>query len=158
MSFALRTFGMGFVAGLRSMSAPAVSLAATGSPLALPAGILAAGELLADKLPIMPSRLEPPGLGARMLSGAYCAFVLADAFDGDIGCGLSNGILGALTGAWAGYHLRRKLDESTPVPDIILGLAEDVVALSAAYVLAQRDEVPVQSDGASESAAAGNAS
>ncbi len=141
------------------MTAPAVSLAVTGSPLALPAGILAAGELLADKLPITPSRLEPPGLGVRMLSGAYCAFVLADAFDGDIGCGLSNGVLGALSGAWAGYHLRKKLDESTPVPDIFLGLAEDVVALGAAYLLAQRDEVQTQPESASEGPAfSGNAS
>ncbi len=144
---------MGFVAGLRSMAAPAVSLAVTGSPLALPAGILAAGELLADKLPITPSRLEPPGLGVRVLSGAYCAFVLADAFDGDIGCGLSNGILGALSGAWAGYHLRKKLDESTPVPDIFLGMAEDAIAFGGAFLLAKRDEVQAQSDNGSGSVA-----
>jgi uncharacterized membrane protein len=153
MSFALRSFGMGFVAGLRSMTAPAVALAATGSPLALPAGILAAGELFADKLPIMPSRLEQPGLAARVLSGAYCAFVLADAFDGDIGCGLSNGVLGALSGAWSGYHLRKKLDESTPVPDIFLGLAEDAVALGAAFLLAQREEVQTQPESANASGA-----
>ncbi len=140
------------------MTAPAVALAATGSPLALPAGILAAGELVADKLPITPSRLEPPALGVRILSGAYCAFVLADAFDGDIGCGLSNGILGALSGAWAGYNLRKKLDETTPVPDIFLGLAEDTAALALAFFLAQRDEVETHAEGASESAAAtGNA-
>ena len=157
MSFALRTFGMGFVAGLRTMTAPAVSLAATGSPLALPAGILAAAELFADKLPVMPSRLETPALGARVLSGAYCAFVLADAFDGDIGCGLSNGILGALSGAWTGYNLRKQLDESTPVPDIFLGLAEDAVALGMAFLLAQRDELQTQPESANESgAAAGN--
>lgn len=158
MSFALRTFGMGFVAGLRSLTAPAVSLAATGSPLALPVGILAAGELLADKLPIMPSRLEQPGLGARVLSGAYCAFVLADAFDGDISCGLSNGILGALSGAWAGYNLRKKLDESTPVPDIFLGMAEDAVALGAAFLLARQDEAEAQPESASESGAFSGAS
>jgi uncharacterized membrane protein len=151
MSFALRTFGMGFVAGLRSLTAPAVALASTGSPLTLPASVLAAGELVADKLPITPSRLEQPGLGIRICSGAYCAFVLADAFDGDIGCGLANGILGALTGAWAGYNVRKKLDESTPLPDFVLGLTEDALAVSAAFLLAQRDEARTQSDGAGES-------
>jgi uncharacterized membrane protein len=153
MSFALRTFGMGFVAGLRSLTAPAVALASTDSPLTLPVSILAAGELVADKLPITPSRLEQPGLGVRICSGAYCAFVLADAFDGDIGCGLANGILGALTGAWAGYNIRKKIDESTPVPDVLLGLIEDALAVSAAFLLAQREEAQTQPDGAGESAA-----
>ncbi len=153
MSFALRTFGMGFVAGLRSLTAPAVALASTGSPLTLPVSLLAAGELIADKLPITPSRLERPGLGIRICSGAYCAFVLADAFDGDIGCGLANGILGALTGAWAGYNIRKKLGDSTPVPDILLGMTEDALAISAAFLLAQRDEAPTQPDSAGESTA-----
>ena len=135
MSFAIRTFGLGFVAGLRSLTAPAVALASTGSPLALPVSVLAAGELIADKLPITPSRLEPPGLGIRICSGAYCAFVL-----------------GALTGAWAGYNIRKKLDDSTPVPDILLGMTEDALAISLAFLLAQRDEAPTQPDGAGESA------
>ncbi|HEV7204761.1 MAG TPA: hypothetical protein VGN18_09120 [Jatrophihabitans sp.] len=37
----------------------------------------AAGELVGDKLPVAPSRTEPPGLGARLALGAATAGLLA---------------------------------------------------------------------------------
>ena len=39
--------------------------------------LLAAGELAADKLPITPSRLEPPGLGMRCVAGAVAGLIIA---------------------------------------------------------------------------------
>src|ERR1700675_3914211 len=78
-------FGIGVVAGLRSMTAPAVTawaghlgwlrfygttLAFMGSPGGV--GVLAVGalgELVADKLPMTPSRTKPGPLAARIVMG-----------------------------------------------------------------------------------------
>ncbi|MBE7187079.1 DUF4126 family protein, partial [Jatrophihabitans endophyticus] len=40
-------------------------------------GLLALGELVADKLPMAPSRLEPPGLSGRLVVGAACGAIVA---------------------------------------------------------------------------------
>ena len=40
-------------------------------------GMLAAGELVADKLPMTPSRLQPPALGGRMVAGGTSAAAVA---------------------------------------------------------------------------------
>src|ERR1035441_3728957 len=77
---------LGFVAGLRSMLAPAAISWAAGSgilnvdrtPLAFMGyrytpiifTVLALGELIADKLPFTPSRKSPPPFIARIVSGA----------------------------------------------------------------------------------------
>src|SRR5262249_11395089 len=77
---------IGIIAGLRSLTAPAVTswaiylgwimvpvwwLSWLGRPVAV--GIitlLAIAELIADKLPSTPNRTDPAGLGARILLGA----------------------------------------------------------------------------------------
>ena len=83
----LAAAGMGVVAGMRSMSAPAQvsgyfvrhpSDRLAASPLrwlGLPATaqvfkFLALGEVGAEKLPFVPARIEPGPLGARGVSGA----------------------------------------------------------------------------------------
>ena len=89
ISFALLlAFAIGMVAGLRSMTAPAVTAWAAFSHHLNVAGTLfgfmasrvtlivfvvfAVGELIADKLPNTPPRTKPPGLIARVLTGALC--------------------------------------------------------------------------------------
>src|SRR6185295_19310492 len=83
----------GAVAGLRSMLAPALvsrALQAAGAAghglagraLASPAAgmllpVLAALELLADKLPMTSARIAPAALAARGLSGAWAASAVA---------------------------------------------------------------------------------
>ena len=82
---------LGVVAGLRSQF-PAAALAARGlrpasRPLTLiatPGGrraayLAAAGEIVVDKLPVTPDRVEPRGLVARVASGAIAGTVLASA-------------------------------------------------------------------------------
>ena len=78
--------GIGFVAGLRSLTAPAVVAWAAhvgwinlhGSPLSFMGSIWAVGiftvlalvEFVADQLPSTPSRTAPVGLSARIVTGA----------------------------------------------------------------------------------------
>src|SRR6202049_5060308 len=85
-------FLIGVIAGLRSMTAPAVvswaarlgwlhventGLAFLGfafTPYILSA--LAIGELINDKLPKTPSRKEPAPFAARVVMGAFCGAAL----------------------------------------------------------------------------------
>ncbi|MEP7227326.1 MAG: DUF4126 family protein [Gemmatimonadales bacterium] len=83
---------IGFVAGLRSLMAPAAVSWAThlgwldlqGSPLAFMGStaavaifsILAVAELIADKLPTTPNRTKPGPLGARVVMGALAGACL----------------------------------------------------------------------------------
>lgn len=40
-------------------------------------GVLALGELIADKLPVSPSRLELPGMAGRVAASAACGAIIA---------------------------------------------------------------------------------
>jgi len=135
LPFFARTLGIGFVAGLRSMTAPAAVLAATENSLAFLAAFLAAGELVADKLPVTPSRLIPPAFGIRLVSGAYCGMVLAEPYDGNLWCGVGCGIAGAVAGTLAGSALRTKIGPALHLPDLVTALIEDSIAVGGALVL-----------------------
>ena len=87
--------GIGIVAGLRSLTAPAVVawgahlgwLNLHGSPLAFMGSttavavfsLLAIGELVVDKLPTTPKRTAPVGLIARIITGGLCGACLCAA-------------------------------------------------------------------------------
>jgi uncharacterized membrane protein len=87
------SLAIGFVAGLRSMTAPAAVawgarlgwLRLSGTPLAFlgtaPAayilGVLMVAELVADKLPFTPSRTRPGPFAGRIISGALAGAALA---------------------------------------------------------------------------------
>src|ERR1700677_2952663 len=99
MSIYVFAFLIGVIAGLRSLTAPAVVswaahfgwlhvenswlafLGFAATPYIL--SVLAIGELIADKLPNTPSRKAPPGFIARIVTG-----------------GISGAALGASGGSW----------------------------------------------------------
>lgn len=113
---------LGFAAGLRTFSAPA-ALALHRRPLTKPARAVlaaAAGELVADKLPSMPSRLERRGLSGRVLSSAYAGHSVAGP------AGAVTGTACALTGAVAGNRVRAAA--SSP----LAAFAEDWLAIALA--------------------------
>jgi uncharacterized membrane protein len=140
---------IGAVAGLRSMLAPAMvgralendgaaghglagrALASPASGLLLP--VLAAAELLADKLPMIPARITPAPLLARAISGAFAASALA----AERGPRRRSRIVPALVGAasavgaaFAGYHLRRWVRRRSGLPDVVVAVVEDAAAVA----------------------------
>jgi len=141
--------GMGVVAGLRSMTAPAaIAWAAKRKAIRLgswplveiisgkvsdKAIQLALAELVADKLPFSRDRIEPGPLATRILSGAACGAVLSSAADRPLAEGAIFGGLGALIGAFGGYHLRRRL--SRGMPELSVALMEDALAIAAAAAI-----------------------
>jgi uncharacterized membrane protein len=150
----LLVFGIGVIAGLRSMTAPAaVSWAAhlkwitlTGSPLAfmgtLPATIifslLAVGELVNDKLPKTPNRTTPVPLIARLVLGGFSGAVLCASVNGGAAIGLIVGAIGALVGTFGGYYARKALVAGLKAPDFAIALMEDAIAVGGAFFIVSR--------------------
>jgi uncharacterized membrane protein len=127
----LRALGIGAVAGLRTFTAPAATLGIDRQLWSGVVFLLAAGELVADKLPFMPSRLSPGSLTARLVSGGLCGRAVARRFEGSGALGLAAGAVGAAGSAWLGYTIRHELTERR-LPDWLVALVEDSVAVFGA--------------------------
>jgi uncharacterized membrane protein len=108
---------------------------------ALGAVVAAAGELVADKLPVTPDRTAPGPLFGRLVAGA----TVGAAVHYDAGhprpLGAALGLAGAGIGALGGARLRDLLADRTGLPQPLLGAVEDLfaVALALAVVTAGRD-------------------
>lgn len=107
-----------------------------GSPIAVAIfTLLAILELVADKLPKTPARTAPVGLIARVITGALCGACLYAAGAASPLPGALLGIIGALIGTFGGYHLRRALVTNLNVKDIMIAVAEDIIAIVLACVI-----------------------
>jgi uncharacterized membrane protein len=147
-------FGIGVVAGLRTLTAPAAVTWAVhlglldlrDSPLAFIAStwavilfsILAIFELVADLLPRTPNRTAPAPLAARILSGGFCGACVCVSANQSLFIGAALGAIGAATGAFAGYGLRKRLVTSLNVKDIFIAIPEDLIAIGLAWFLVTR--------------------
>jgi uncharacterized membrane protein len=96
--------------------------------------LAAAGEMIVDKLPTTPDRIAPGPLAGRVLLGAASGFGATRLSGASTTRGALLGGLGAIAGAYAGYHARRALVRTVGLPDLAVALAEDL----AAIVLARR--------------------
>jgi uncharacterized membrane protein len=147
-------FGIGIVAGLRSLTAPAiVSWAAHigwlnlhGSRLAFMAStiavaifsLLALGELIADKLPWMQKRTAPAPLLARFLTGGLCGACLCAAAGQSLVVGALLGGIWAMVGAYLGYEVRTRVVSNLHIKDFLVAICEDVVAIAVAVFIVSR--------------------
>jgi len=153
-SVLLLCFLIGCVAGLRSMMAPAIVCAAAylrwihleGTPLswmdtmiALSVWTLfAIGELIVDKLPQTPARTMPVGLIARAVTGGLSGAALALSGGKSMGAGALLGAAGGLASAFAGYYIRRGLVVQTKLPDFVVAVVEDLLAISGGLYICSR--------------------
>ena len=144
------TIGIGAIAGLRSMAAPAIiSRAARRKAFRIrdsrlkflqsnKAGVvlsaLAVGEMVADKLPFTPNRTSPGLLAGRVASGSLCGAVVSSAARRSVALGALFGGIGAVAGSFAGYQLRRKI--SRKLPPLSIAAAEDALTLTGGLALA----------------------
>jgi uncharacterized membrane protein len=147
----LLAFKIGVIAGLRSLTAPAAVCFAAQigwidlrqSPLAFMGsniacwifGLLAVGELIMDKLPFTPSRLTPGPLGGRILLGGLSGATLVSAVSPSVIVGALAGALGGLIGAFAGYQARVNGVKLTGLPDFVVALIEDAIAVGGALLV-----------------------
>jgi len=150
----LLCFLIGCVAGLRSMMAPAIVCAAAylrwvhldGTPLgwmntmaALSVFTLfAIGELIYDKLPQAPARTAAAGLIARAVMGGLSGGALALSGGYRLAAGVLLGAIGGIVGAFAGYYIRRGLVQQTHLPDFVVAVVEDLLAISGGLFICSR--------------------
>jgi uncharacterized membrane protein len=142
----LTAFLIGLVAGLRSMTAPAVVswaarlgwLGLSDTPLAFLGAavtpwvftIAAVGELITDKLPKTPSRKSPPPFIARIVMGSLCGAAIGASRNALV-AGLLAGGAGAVAGTLGGYEFRKRLANALG-KDLPIALLEDVIAIGLA--------------------------
>src|SRR5438552_4825335 len=141
--------GIGAVAGLRALAAPAVLAWAAkrrwirlgNSPFATIISAqastrltdLAVSELIADKLPFTPSRLKAGPLASRVVSGAVCGATIYGVVEQPLVEGAVLGGVGAIAGALAGYHMRKR--HRHDMPDLGVAVLEDVLAIGGAVLI-----------------------
>lgn len=155
ISFLLRTFGFGALAGMRSMSPPAL-LSLFLSRQVLPPGhsvaqrlrmrstvrvllALALGELAADKLPNAPNRTFLPALIGRTITGGGVTALLwslngRPAWIGGVGGGLAS-----IGNTYLTFYLRQWLSRALPLPKSVsvVGFIEDAVLVLTGWRLLQ---------------------
>jgi uncharacterized membrane protein len=150
----LLAFLIGVIAGLRTMTAPAVVAWAANqqwlnlhnSPLAFMGStaavavftVMALGELVIDKLPSTPSRTKLLGLIGRSVLGGLSGAAVAASGAQSIALGAVLGVAGAIAGAFAGYEIRTRLVRALKVPDFVIALLEDAVAIAGGFLIVSR--------------------
>lgn len=141
---------IGVVAGLRSLTAPAVvSWAAFLGCINLHSTwaswvanvitvvvltVLAAGELVTDKLPKTPARTAPPSFAARLVMGGFAGAAMGAAWHWTF-TALGAGVIGAVLGTMGGYHARRALVAARGGQDLPVALLEDAVAVVGGFAI-----------------------
>jgi uncharacterized membrane protein len=147
-------FLIGVVAGLRSLTAPAVlawaahlhwldlhdsRLSFMGSSAAVAAfTLLALAEFVVDKLPSTPSRTTVVGLFPRIALGALAGAAVGAAAQQSVVLGAIAGGLGGIVGAFGGYQARTRLVRALKVPDLAIALLEDAVAIGGGLLIVSR--------------------
>jgi uncharacterized membrane protein len=96
----------------------------------------AAGELIVDKLPTTPSRLEPPGIASRLAMGALAASLFAHTRRAPWLPAAAIGASSAAIAARIGHDVRARL--ARRVPDPAVAVVEDALALGLAVAGASR--------------------
>lgn len=145
---------IGICVGLRSLTPPAaVSWAAalhwidlgrsrlgflTTKPAVAILTILALTELVADKLPSAADRTAPAGLLTRILLGGLCGTCIAVAGAQRPWLGILVGVAGAMIGCFAGFQARTRLVKALKVPDIVIAIVEDAVAIGGSLYVVTR--------------------
>ena len=141
-----RALGLGAIAGMRSMAAPAIlsrsvvegrgaslentPYAALGSPRVSRAlRVLEIGELIVDKLPVLPDRTSLPPLLGRVASGALVGAALLASGGRWPVMGGALGAVSAMTAAYAAERVRKQITQRLGLPNVVAGLLEDGIVL-----------------------------
>lgn len=143
---------IGALAGMRTTAAPVIathilSMAPSGklntsrlkfmqSPtLAAIFKIVSVSELVVDKLPSTPNRIETGGVAGRALSGALAGAAICKASGINAWKGVAIGGLTAVAATYASYFLRREIVKRAGVADPFIGGIEDIAVIGAGVAL-----------------------
>ena len=141
---------IGVVAGLRSLTAPAVvawaaflgwiNVNATWASwmaniiAVIAFTVLAVGEVITDKLPKTPARTAVPSFTARIIMGGFSGAVIGAAWHWTF-TALGAGVIGAVLGTLGGYHARKGLVAAIRGRDLPIALLEDAIAILGGFAI-----------------------
>src|SRR5260370_7328065 len=147
-------FGIGVISGLRALTAPAAvawaahrnwlhlhgtPLSFMGAGLAVISFIVLAGvEVVTDQLPSTPARTKPMGLVPRLITGGLSGAAVAASGGQGLAFGAVLGALGGIVGAFAGYEVRTRSVKALSVPDYVIAILEDAVAIGGGLLIVTR--------------------
>jgi uncharacterized membrane protein len=147
-------FAIGVMAGLRSLMPLAVVawavylgrldlhdsyLSLLGSaPVRYLFSAAAIGELIGDKVPSAPNRTAPIGLATRVVTGAISAAALGSAWNQSVVLAALVGAAGGVIGAFAGFMVRRQLVKKAGMPDFVVAILEDAIAILGSVLIVSR--------------------
>jgi uncharacterized membrane protein len=150
MIVALVTLGIGFVCGLRAFAPVALVswlsvwgwVPLAGSPFwflgkeifAIGISVLAVLELIGDKLPKTPPRIQIMPLAVRFVTGGLSGGALCFSAGRTWWLGSLFGAVGAMAGAFSGYHVRRAVAQPLR-PDFIVAVLEDIITIAGTLFL-----------------------
>jgi len=146
----LRSFQIGFIAGMRALSAPALlshkleRTVPTKTPetpvhyfaqptTSIVLKVLAGAEIIGDKVPHGPDRTSTPQFITRVASGATCGAVVSEVEGQSAPLGAVAGGLGAVVSTLLFFNLRRWLDHDLGIPDQVGAIAEDALAIGLGW-------------------------
>lgn len=147
-----KTIGLGIIAGMRSVSAPALLSSALhrqpsarlahsrlrwlqGGATSTGLKLLAGAEMVGDKLPSTPDRTEPVSVVARTVSGALVGAVLYKLNRQKLVRGALVGGLGAVAGTFGGYALRKMVATQSDLKEPLPGVLEDLLVIAGGKTL-----------------------
>ena len=125
-----KTLAVGALTGMRSMAGAAALAAERGGPFAGLIGVMAGGEMIADKTSLVGNRTDTVPIVGRAVLGAVVGGIVAHEEDANVVFGALLGASTAVVVAHLAFHARKRL----PLSNVAGGMAEDalVVALGAA--------------------------
>ena len=128
-----RIVALGAITGVRTMSGPlALSLSAPGNVKSAMA-VMATGEMVADKTPFIGNRTDALPLAGRAATGALVGAIAARRSHVSMPLGALIGAAAAVTTAHLAFRIRTRL----PTSNVLGGMLEDAVVLTAAALYAR---------------------
>ncbi len=97
--------------------------------------VTAVGELVGDKLPITPSRIEGNAGRGRLVIGAMMGGLVASglgARSGGLVIAVATGALGGAVGSYGGFYARKAIVKQYSLPDLPVALVEDAFSYALA--------------------------
>ncbi len=125
----------GLASSMRTSASPAL-LAVRGritGPGRVAVLLSAAGELVMDKTPAATDRTALPALAGRIAAGAFAGRATAG------NAGIAAGGIAAAVGTYATFRARKLVVARTGLPDPVVAVGEDAVALTAAALATRPD-------------------
>ena len=131
------TVALGGLSGMRSMAGPAVLAVRASHQNALTRAVpaLAIGEMVVDKLPFVPDRIEPLPLAGRAFMGALVGGLIARENESSVLVGGMIGAAAAIIAAHLAYRARIAVQDSLGAS---AGLIEDGVVMGIASAFSRR--------------------